>query len=282
MKDLGEAKFCLGLRITRDRANGIIYLDQRRHIEDLLRKFNMTECKPVLLPADPNQRLSKAMSPTTSAEKELMSQVPYQEAVGGLLYIAQGSRPDVTYAVNSVSRFNNNPGKPHWEAVKRIIRYLKGTIDAKLTFSKASKLNVSGYCDADWAGDLDERLSCTGYVFVSQGGAISWNSKRQSTVALSSAEAEYMSLSACTQEALWFRQLELDLSGQDNVTTIFCDNKSATKHIDIRHRFVRGSVQDNLVRVEYLPTEEMLADIFTKPLTKEKHLYCSKEFGIIF
>lgn len=296
MKDLGEATFCLGLRITRDRANGIIYLDQRRHIEDLLQKFNMENCKPAIVPADPNQHLSKAMSPKTSIDKESMSHVPYQEAVGGLLYISQGSRPDITYAVHSVSRFNNEPGRPHWEAVKRILRYLKGTVDAKLMFTKASRSNIVGYCDADWARDLDERRSCTGYVFVKQGAPISWNSKRQSTVALSSAEAEYMSLSACTQEALWFRQFEMDFSSSStgSAVNIYCDNKSAidlsetngynarTKHIDIRHHFVRHSVQEDLVHVEYLPTEGMLADIFTKPLSQEKHLFCAKGLGMFF
>lgn len=295
MKDLGEAKFCLGLRISRDRANGIIYLDQRRHIVDLLHRFNMIECNSTFLPADCNQKLTIEMCPKTSIEMEMMSSVPYQEAVGSLLYISQGSRPDITYAVHSVSRFNHNPGKAHWEAVKRIMRYLKGTLEAKLSFSKASNSKVSGYCDADWAADLDERRSCTGYAFIKQGGAISWNCKRQPTIALSSAEAEYMSLSACTQEALWFRQLISNLdSSTDNSITILCDNKSAidlsgsngynarTKHIDIRHHFVRQSIQDKLVHVEHVSTDAMLADVLTKPLSKEKHLYCTKGLGMIF
>lgn len=176
------------------------------------------------------------------------------------------------------------------------MRYLKETIKAKLTFTKASSSNIVGYCYADWARDLDERRSCTGYVFVRQGGPISWTSKRQSTVALSSAEAEYMSLSACTQEAFWFRQFEMDFNSTNIGTpvNIYCDNKSAinssetngynarTKHIDIRHRFVRHSVQENLVHVEYLSTEDMLADIFTKPLNQDKHLLCSKGFGMKF
>lgn len=288
MKDLGDANFCMGLHITRDRANGIIYLDQRRHIADLLTKFGMTDCNPAKVPADPNQILSKSMSPQTSTDKAAMSSIPYQEAVGGLLYISQGSRPDIAYAVSLVSRFNNNPGKPHWEAVKRIMRNLKGTIDAKITFVKLSNPVVTGYCDADWARDLDERRSCTGYVFLKKGGAISWTSKRQSTVALSSAEAEYMSLSACSQEGLWFRQLEIDFNSSvtGDVINIFCDNKSAinlsetngyharTKHIDIRHHFVRLSVQQNLV--------QMIANIFTKPLCRDKHLFCAQGLGMKF
>lgn len=184
----------------------------------------MADCNSSIDPADPNQNLSKSMSPESFLDKNKMSNVPYREGVGGLQYILQASRPDIAYAVHSVSRFNDNLGEPHCEAVKWIMRYIKGT-----SFTKASNSNIVGYCDADWVRDLDERRSCTGYVFVKQSGPISWNSKRQSTVALSSAEAEYMSLSACTQEASWFRQFEMDFnsSSTGDVINILCDNKSA-------------------------------------------------------
>lgn len=296
MKDLGEAQFCIGIRISRDRQNGIIYLDQKRHILDLLAKFNMKDCNPVATPADPNQKLSKSMSPKTSMERDEMKNIPYQEAVGGILYIAQCTRPDITFAVNSVSRFNNDPGKPHWEAVKRILRYLKGTMDAKLTYSRDENLKILGYCDADWASDEDERRSCTGYVFIRQGGAISWNSKRQPTVALSSAEAEYMALSSAVQEVLWLRQFEMNLHSMDSSesTNILCDNNSAidlsntngynarTKHIDIRHHFIRQVIQDKDVTLEHISTEEMVADVFTKPLSKAKYTFCSEGLGMKF
>lgn len=133
MTDLGEAAYCVGLRITRDRQKGLIFLDQQRHVMDLLAKFQMTNCNVAITPMDPNQKLCKEMSPKTKAETEEMTNVPYQELVGALLYISQGTRPDITYAVNTVSKFNHNPGRAHWVAVKRILRYLKGTIDAKLS-----------------------------------------------------------------------------------------------------------------------------------------------------
>lgn len=165
MTDLGEAGFCVGLKITRDREKGLIFLDQRRHIMDLLVKFEMADCNPEI-PMDPNQKLSKDMSPKSSTEREEMSDVPYQELVGGLLYILQGTRPDITYAVNTVSKFNNDPGKAHWVAAKRILRYLKGTLDAKLTYSKDGNSDLLGFCDADWASNIDDRKSCIRAMYL--------------------------------------------------------------------------------------------------------------------
>lgn len=296
MKDIGEAKYCLGFRITRDRSNGLIFLDQRRHIQDLLLKFNMADCKPISTPMDPNQHLTKEMSPINFSDKEEMKKIPYQEAVGSLLYISQGTRPDITYAVNTVSKYNSNPGKAHWTAVKRIIRYLKGTSEAKLCYSKDDGPIVHGYSDADWASDVDERRSCSGCVFLSQGGAISWFSKRQPTIALSSAEAEYMALSTSGQEALWLRQFQMDLLCLESMDaiTVYCDNKSAidlshkngyngrTRHIDIRHHFIREYIQDRKVYVEHIGTELMVADVLTKPLAKDKHLFCANGMGMRF
>lgn len=298
MTDLGTAKYCVGFHVTRDRQNGKLWLDQEKHIRELLDKFDMNDCKPVSTPADPNQKLTKDMGPKTADQLQEMSTVPYQEAVGGLLYIAQGTRPDIAYAVNTVSKFNNNPGKAHWAAVKRIMRYLKGTITAKLEYSKDGNQEMIGYCDADWANDSDDRRSTTGYCFMRQNGAISWNSKRQKTIALSTAEAEYMSLSSITQEALWLQKFEnefkMDGYSCTKPTKIHCDNTSAidlsksigyharTKHIDIRHHFVRQHIALGHLTVQHIGTENMIADILTKPLFKPKHLLFSNGLGIKF
>lgn len=296
MTDLGTAEYCVGFRVTRQ--NGKVCLDQEKHIRELLAKFDMNDCKPVSTPADPNQKLTKDMAPKTADQMDEMTAVPYQEAVGGLLYIAQGTRPDIAYAVNCVSKFNNNPGKAHWTAVKRIMRYLKGTITAKLEYSKDDSREVTGYCDADWANDCDDRRSTTGYCFVRQNGAISWSSKRQKTIALSTTEAEYMSLSSITQEAVWLRQLlnEFNLDGHSSMkpTRIYCDNMSAidlsksvgyhgrTKHIDIRHHFVRQHISLGHMNVQHISTDDMVADILTKPLFKPKHLKFANGLGIRF
>lgn len=295
MKDMGEARFVLGMQIQRDRTKGTIYIDQKRYINDILTRFNMTECNPASTPMDSNQKLTKLMCPQTEEEKNEMMQIPYQEAVGSIMFAAQVSRPDVSFAVSNVSRFNNCYGKPHWTAVKRILRYLKGTSDTKLEFSKTKNNTVVGYCDADWANDGDDRRSVTGYIFKSGGGAISWNTKRQPTVALSSTEAEYMAVSSATQEALWLKGLEAELiPSSPKSTIIHCDNKGAislaltnayhprTKHIDVRHHFVRDKIDEGLINLKYISTADMNADFLTKPLDFKKHNLCAKAIGLKF
>lgn len=221
--------------------------------------------------------------------------IPYQEAVGCLLYLVQGTRPDLAFAVNDVSRFNNNFGNPHWKAVKRIMRYLylKGTIDYKLKYSRDGNGMMVEYTDSDWASEVDNRKSCTGFLFKLLNGAITWSSKRQPTEALSSTEAEYMALSSGVQEAVWLNQFghELDSNFQD-VIPIYCDNKSAikltecdglrqrSKHIDVRYHFVRDKIRDGLINISYISTDQMAADNLTKAVPKEKHTFCLKEMGL--
>lgn len=221
--------------------------------------------------------------------------IPYQEAVGSLLYLTQGTRPDIAFAVNDVSRFNSNFGIQHWKAVKRIIRYLKGSINLKLVYSKIGNQQLSGYTDADWASDVDKRRSCTGYVFKMCNGAVSWNSKRQPTVAASSTEAEYMSLSSAVQEVMWLKQFgqDFDIELKTEAVKIGCDNQSTiklaesdgfrarTKHIDVRHHVVREKVEDSTIRVEYIPTDLMVADSLTKAVPRTKHSFCTKGMGLV-
>lgn len=148
MKDLGTAKCCVGLNITYEDDQNKICVDQSKYIGEILEKFGMMDCKPVATPSDFNQKLSIEMV----KEGNLNGKVPYQEAVGSLLYLVQGTRPDIAFAVNDASRFNNNHGVAHWKAVKRIFRYLKGTINLKICYSGTESL--LGYSDADWASDV--------------------------------------------------------------------------------------------------------------------------------
>lgn len=288
MKDMGTAKQCVGLNITYDGSGGI-YLDQSKYARDILARFGMADCKPAKTPSDPNQKLSMDMYGDGNEEDSV---IPYQEAVGSLLYLVQGTRPDIAFAVNDVSRFNNKHGKAHWTAVKRIFRYIQGSIDMKLCFFNSDEM--TGYTDADWASDVDKRRSCTGFVFTMSGGAISWNSKRQDTVALSSTEAEYMALSSATQEAIWLKEFgkELDSTLEKQTIVIACDNQSAiklaetdgfrarSKHIDVRHHHIRDRIENGTIEVRYLPTEEMVADSLTKAVTGSKHNYCSERMGL--
>lgn len=210
MKDLGEAASLLGMNIARH-GDGSISIDQRHYISTVIRRFNMENCNPVNSPMDANQKLSIEMCPKADDERQEMENVPYQEAIGCIMYAAQITRPDICFAVNALSCYNTNYGSAHLTALKRVIRYLKGTIDCKLTFRPDGNDEMIGYCDADWAGDKDKCRSTTGYVFKAQGGALSWATRLQPTIALSSTEAEFMSMVAAIQEALWLKRFECEL-----------------------------------------------------------------------
>ena len=220
----------------------------------------------------------------------------YQSAVGSLLYLSVATRPDITYAVSNVSKFSANPTTRHWMAVKRIMRYLRSTTNLGLLFTSQTMGECVGYSDADWGGDLDDRKSTFGYVFLISGGAVSWRSKKQTCVALSTAEAEYIALASATQEALWMRRLSAELIGRPpaGATTIFEDNQSAismtknpqfhgrSKHISIKYHFVRDQVTDGTIKVEYCPTTEMIADMLTKGLSKEQFTKLRRMVGLTF
>ncbi|KAG8496781.1 hypothetical protein CXB51_008001 [Gossypium anomalum] len=226
MKDLGPAKKILGMEILRDRKTSKLYLSQKGYIEKLLCRFNMRSAKPVSTPLAAHFRLSSALSPQSDDEIEYMSHVPYSSAVGSLMYAMVCSRPDLSYAVSAVSRYMANPGKEHWKAVQWILRYLRGTTDVCLQFGRTED-GVIGYVDADFAGDLDRRRSLTGYVFTIGGCAISWKATLQTTVALSTTEAEYMAITEACKEAIWLKGLFSELNEDLQISTVFCDSQSA-------------------------------------------------------
>lgn len=295
MKDLGRAKNCVGLKISYDKF-GNYYLDQSAFINSVLDKFRMENCNPISTPSDPNQKLNKSMSPTTEEQMKEAENHPYQQLVGALLYLVQGTRPDIAFSVTNVSRFNNCHGKAHWAAAKRILRYLKGTIDFKLRYLHECKQNIHGFTDSDWGADIDKRRSCTGYVFQLQSGAISWSSRFQPTVAQSTTEAEYMALGAGAQEALWLKQFNQQLGCPiaDEPIRVSCDNMGAihlasndaylprTKHIDIKHHFVRECINKKKIMVHYISTDKMVADSLTKSVTANKLSFCSRQMGLIY
>lgn len=292
MKDMGTAKGCIGVRINRNEKT--IELDQEIYIWEILKRFGMADCKATCTPSDTNTKLSINM-PGDDATMEELKKIPYQEAVGSLLYLAQGTRPDIAFAINDVSRFNANYNMAHWKAVKRIFRYLRGTINYKLRYSFQAENKMIAYSDADWASDIDKRRSCTGYVFKLSGAAISWKSTRQNTVALSSTESEYMALAATVQEAVWLIQMGNELGYKmHGPLNINCDNQSAiklagsdgyrprSKHIDIRFHYIRQKIESGLIKVEFLETGKMVADSLTKAVPGNKHNFCSNEMGLKF
>ena len=292
MKDLGRVQVCLGLEF-RWLSDGSCILSQERFLKKILERFNMTNCKPIGCPIAAGQKLTKAMCPTSEGEVKEMESVPFRSAVGSLIYLVTGTRPDIAVAVGEVAKFCNNPGKTHWAAVKRILRYLKGTENHGLLFNPSNDTLV-GYSDADWAGDLDSRRSTTGYLFMIGGVPVSWKSKRQPTVALSTAESEYMALSAACQEAIWLRRILRNFSSEQKSSTIvFEDNQGCialaknpvahdrTKHIDIRYHFIRDLIESGDIDVKYKMTEEMLADILTKGMNLERHVKLCQEINLV-
>jgi hypothetical protein len=262
MKDLGELHYCLGMNVHIDE-NGI-YLCQSQYIQRLLEKYGLSEANVVSTPMDSNVKLVKNDSYSKRVDSSR-----YQSMVGSLLHLARATRPDIAHAVGSVSKFNSEPTEAHLTAVKRIFRYLKGTISLSLHYKTTEEM-MFGYSDADWANDLDDRRSTSGNVFIMSGGAVSWLSQKQTTVALSTAEAEYMALGLAVQEAIWLRRLLRDLNvATTEPTRIHEDNQGAiamtknpvghkrNKHIDIKHHVVQEAVQANTVALTYYPTSEM-------------------------
>ena len=194
MKDLGTAKRILGMEIHRDLENDKLLLTQGKYARKVLARFNMENCKPVSTPLAPHFKLSSAQCPTDATARGLMSKIPYDKAVGSLMYLMISTRPDIAMAIGKFSRYMSNTRNMHWEAVKWILRYLKGTVDYGLLFDAKSlnAISLIGYVDADYGQDLDGRKSTTGYVFTLGGGCISWRSTLQKCVAQSTTEAEYV------------------------------------------------------------------------------------------
>ncbi|CAB0002804.1 unnamed protein product, partial [Nesidiocoris tenuis] len=281
MKDLGPIHRCLGMNVTRDRARRQLSIDQTHYIEQVLKRFSMENCKPVSTPMESDV---KGLAMEQKDVQPYNEAVPYQEAIGCLLYISQITRPDIIFAVNTLSRFNRNFQLQHWSAVKRIMRYLKGTMYRKLAYSPSEETrNLTAYSDSDWGGVLTDRYSVSGLCVRLNNGLISWASRRQQTIALSSVEAEYMALSSCVQEVIWMRAMMQEvLYAIEGPTRIFCDNQGAihlshnevvsrkSKHIELRYHFLKEHLKRGEILILYLPSEQMLADPLTKSLPRPK------------
>ena len=276
MTDLGEVKSVLGMAVKRNRKEGILTIDQSSYVQNVLKRFGMDNCNPVSTPLEPGKHFTK-----TPENEEGVDTQQFQALVGSLIYASIATRPDISHSVAILSRHMSKPSKDHWGGAKRVLRYLKGTINLGLTFKRSSDFQLVGYSDADWAGDVDSRKSTSGYIFKIGDCMISWKSQKQSIVALSTTEAEYTALCSATQESVWLRRLLESINQRQNgSTTIFEDNQGAiylsknprdharTKHIDIKYHYTRDAVQRNIVNIARCDTKQMLADIFTKGLPK--------------
>ena len=288
MKDLGKIHYCLGINIEYDEEKKQLWMHQKQYIESLLNKYGLSQVKTCTTPADINVKLIK-----DDGVSKPVDPANYQSMVGSLLYASIGTRPDIAQAVGAVSRFNSCPTEAHLTAVKRISRYLKGTINFGIKYEKLTDGTLSGFLDADWAGDMDNRHSTTGNLFMMSGGAVSWLSRKQPVVALSTTEAEYVALSTATQEAVWLRRLLSEIRATPMTpTTIKEDNQGTiavaknpifharTKHIDIKFHYVREALRDGIIELVYCPSENMAADILTKPLSRGRFESLRSEMGL--
>ncbi|CAA7264973.1 unnamed protein product [Cyclocybe aegerita] len=252
--NLGKLHWILGIEVRRNRERHIIFLSQHSYIDLIIRWYNLQDLKPLSIPMDPNVRLSSAQSPSTTVEIAKMANILYHKAVGSLMYTSLGTRPDITFAVQTVSRYTSKPGPEHWEAVKRIFCYLSGTKELWLSFGGDTK-GLVGFADADGSMAEDHHV-ISGYAFLLHGGAVSWSAKRQEIISLSTTESEYVAATQATKEALWLHSLVSELFAIDlDMTTLFLDNQSTialtkdhqyharTKHIDIRFHFIRWIIE---------------------------------------
>jgi hypothetical protein len=270
MTDLGSLHHFLGLTVTRQ-SDGF-HLSQRRYIIEVLERANMADCKPCSTPVDTNSKLSGTEGPSVADPTH------YQGLAGALQYITF-TRPDISYAVQQVCLHMHDLREPHYALIKRILRYLHGTLDHGLRLRPTDISILVAYSDADWAGCPDTHRSTSRYAVFLGDNLVSLSSKRQPTVSRSSAEVEYRAVANAVAETTWLRQLlqEMHIPLQ-SATIIFCDNVSAvylssnpvnhqrTKHIEIDLHFVGERVAAGAVRVLHVPTSSQYADIFTKGL----------------
>jgi hypothetical protein len=282
----GSLHFILNMQIKRDRRKKSITLSQATYISGLLESFNMTDAKPTLTPLPPHTTLAEKSTDQISPDEPASDLSRYRELVGSLNYVANTVRADISIAVSQLSRFLANPRTHHWHAAIHCLKYLKGTADLGLTYhgDLDQKNILYGYADSDYAGCKATGRSTSGYIFMLNGAAISWRSRRQSVVAKSSAEAELMSASLAAQEAIHLRMLLGEMGLKQGTITLFEDNQPCikiaenplnsdnTKHIRVNYFFVRERVQRNEIQLNYIPTDQMLADCLTKNLDKIKVL----------
>jgi ribonuclease HI len=286
-RDLGDAKFFIGMEIVSDRNVKSLKLVQKKYADDVVARFGLSDANSNVVPIHTSVKLTRGDDSDLPLDQSVY---PYREVVGSLMYLAVCTRPDLSQAVGVLARYMSNPQKQHWDAAKGVLRYLKGTTDVGLWFGDGPIFQ--GYCDSDYAGDLDTRKSTTGYVFILHGGAVCWSSRLQPTVAVSTAEAEYMAAASAVKEALWLRKLLAVFHIDFTPVEVFSDNQAAiklikhpiaslrSKHIDVQHHFVRERAARGEVVFAYCPTAEMVADCLTKSLPANKFKKCMVGMGL--
>ncbi|RVW93623.1 Retrovirus-related Pol polyprotein from transposon RE1 [Vitis vinifera] len=282
-KDLGKLKYFLGIEIAQS-SSGVV-LSQRKYALDILEETGMLDCKPVDTPMDPNVKLVPGQG------EPLGDPGRYRRLVGKLNYLTI-TRPDISFPVSVVSQFLQSPCDSHWDAIIRILRYIKSTPGQGVLYENRGHTQVVGYTDADWAGSPTDRRSTSGYCVFIGGNLISWKSKKQDVVARSSAEAEYRAMALATCELIWLRHLLQELRfGKDEQMKLICDNQTALhiasnpvfheriKHIEVDCHFIREKIASGCVATSFVNSNDQLADIFTKSLRGPRIKYICNKLG---
>jgi hypothetical protein len=263
-----------------------IFISQEKYTKDLLKRFKMDDYKPIKTPMPSNRHLD------LDEGGKPVDQTLYHSMIGSLLYLT-ASRPDIMFSVRMCAHFQACPKEPHLSAIKRILRYLKHTPSIGLWYPKGAKFQLVGYSNSDYAGCKIDRKSTSGGCHLLERSLVSWSSKKQNSVALSTAEAEYIATGACCAQILYIKQTLLDYGVVLEKVPLLCDNKSAvkiannlvqhsrTKHIHIRHHFLRDRVAKNDISLEGVRTEDQLVDIFTKPLDEATFCRLRNELNVL-
>ena len=279
------------MKVTRDRDCHTLSISQELFVEAILAKYNFTDAKPLSIPMDPHVQLSTSQSPKTTVDIAFMKQVPYRSALRLLMYLAVGTRPDIAFAVSTLVQFTENPGPMHWEALKRVYRYLVGMKKWLLTYGTERK-GLIRYADADGALQAHRHV-ISGHAFLIDRRAISWSSRKQELVTLSTTEAKYIAATQATKEIIWLcRHIGEMFQPLKSLTILYSNNQSAimltkngnyhtrTKHIDIRYHFICFTIDNGSICLLYCPTEDMVTDTLTKALPSIKAKHFAFELGL--
>jgi hypothetical protein len=285
MKDLGEVDTILGIKVKRNGSQ--ISLSQSHYIEKILTKFQHLNIKEFNTPFDSSLKLDVNSG-------RAVAQLEYASAIGSMMYATHCTRPDIAFAVSKLSQYTVNPGVEHWKAVGRALGYLKRTSTFELTYSSSPGI-LEGYSDASWIDQKSDSKSTSGWIFTLAGGAVSWASKKQTCIAHSTMEAELIALAAAGKEAEWIRDLLIDTclwSASVFTIPIYCDSEATlskvynavsndkSRHVGLRHNFVRQLLESGTIKIVYVNTSRNLADPFTKPLTRDLVTSTTRGMGL--
>jgi transposase InsO family protein len=287
MSDLGPVNYLLGMRITRNRTNHTIQIDQTKYINEKLAQYNMADCKERATP------LEQPDGDETTTELLDLNRYPYRSAVGSLIYLATCTRPDIAHAVGELGRHMQAPRQSHWAAVKRVFQYLQGTKQHTLTYGTNSSMRPTAYADASWGTFATSMRSTTGFVLMVAGGAIAWRSRRAATTMISTQEAEIAALSEAVEETIWITSM-MKILGEEEKPLVYCDNQATislvtqgkmttrNRTVAMKHqRIIEQCSEEKLFDVEYIQTDWMVADALTKAVNKPKLQYCREGMGVV-